>query len=410
MNGSSLLVFSCPVHAIFLPTQIGRRLGYLSSDSGDANGYSASLATMSATTSQYYKTNDIMLSTSNSSTRVGSGILYACVGGTMVLFLLLLLFVFVGYRPRLSAKSKRAILSTKEVDGGSVVEKFEFSRMGATFHPKMNFSVHNFSSECWLLEQSMPYVFNRAVNLTDRLLHILTIHHRWVRLTAHGCGNGKHFWSTIFPSGCEIALPAAVSERMILALHIIVFFFFQCLFLFSMDSESACDNIYNERTCIKTMSASLSGDNICHWNVYPGAANALYGYCTYIQPVRRLNTLIYIALYSALCSVLVSALNQFIIRNVIIFPNWIKNWNVSLPANDSKAELPDQNIIQTESERILFNEDNPTDSVADADIGSLASADRKLNSIFQEKSIDEYSLHSKGDLILLTLVRDNLHV
>jgi hypothetical protein len=279
--------------------------------------------------------------------------------------------------------------------------------MGATLHVQMNFSVHSFSSECWLIEQSMPYVFNRAVIMTDRILHMFTTHHRWFRLAAHGSssGSGQDYWSAIFPSGCTISLTAAVSERITLVLHIIVFFFFQCLLLFSLDGENTCNNIYNEKLCSETVSASLSGDNICRWNVYAGATSDRYGYCSYIQPDRRPNTLIFIALYSALCALPFGALNEFIIGNVIAFPYWIRTGNLSDLEDKLKAEesQDNRNLTQSNSAKV---QENLTKSIADADVGSLASADQTSNSVFQQRSTDEYSLISKGDLLMLSLVRN----
>ena len=445
-NGSNLLVFSCPASAIFLPTKTSRRLGHLSSsDSSGGDGYSATLATMAGTTTQYYKTDYTVLSTSNSSVGARSGLLFAGVGAAVVLLLLLLLFVFIEYRPSKSARKKQKELSADESsEGGNRV----FRRMGATFHVQMNFSVHSFSSECWLIEQSMPYVFNRAVNLTYRVLHMFTTHHRWFRLAAHGPGNGngQGFWSAIFPSGRAIALTAAVSERITLALHVVVFFFFQCLLLFSLDGESACSNIYNEGVCSATVSASLSGDNICHWNVYAGATSDKYGYCSYIRPDRRPNTLTFIALYSAVCALPIGALNDFIIGHVIIFPYWIRTRYFS----DSEDKLVD--AAQSNQEEFPPIQDHLIESAPMADLDSVASADYTINyphankesstynpnrsilsaitfnrslsmeesenysvsrnrsgysvsaSVFQEKSFDEYSQHFKGEVVLQTLV------
>ena len=446
MNGSNLLVYSCPASTIFLPTKTSRRLGQLSSsNSGGDDGYSASLATMTGTTTLFYKTDYTVLSTSNSSSKTGSGLLFAGVGGTVVLLLLLLLIMFIEYRPSKSAQKKQKELSADKIsDVGNRV----FRRMGATFHVQMNFSVHSFSSECWLIEQSMPYVFNRAVIMTDRILHMFTTHHRWFRLAAHGpsSGNGQGYWSAIFPSGCTISLTTAVSERITLVLHIIVFFFFQCLLLFSLDGESACNNIYNERVCSETVSASLSGDNICRWNVYASATSDKYGYCSYIQPDRRPNTLIFIALYSALCALPFGTLNEFIIGNVIAFPYWTRTGNLSDP--DDKSV----DAAQSSDGEGIPIQDNLIESAPGADIDSIPSADYTFNcpdanvesstynpnrsilsaitfnpslsieesenysiswnrsvfstsaSVFQEKSFDEYSQHFKGEVVLQTLV------
>ena len=433
-NGSSLVVFSCPFHSVFLPTD-GTR-----AERGDVEGYSASLATMTAVTSQYYKTDYTILSSSNSSTKVGSGILYACVGGILMLSLLLILVSFVGYYPSKSARTKEEEFSAERVSSSAGDEIDD---------PKMDVSVHCFPSECRLFEQSMPYVFNRGVTLTNRILYMFTTHHRWIRLTTHGYGNGKNFWSAKNVSNRGIPLHTAISERMILALHIIVFFFFQCLFLFSLDGESTCNNIYDESTCSTIVSASLSGDSICRWNVYPGAANALYGYCTYIQPDRRLNTLIYIALYSALCAVLLSALNQFIIHNVLVSPKWIRKGE--LPKPETRAVESCQ--VQSSHAKIYPTQENFIEDAPEEDVDSVASANYTLSypdayvetstynpnrsilsalsfnpslsigecdsysiarnrsgfsptaSVFQEKSLDEYSLHYMGEIVVQNLVR-----
>ena len=416
-SSDRLLAFSCPFQSIFQsypdlvtdPTTLTRRrLGrplHAPSNIG-----SSALSVMAATESTYYANEESVWATSvRLSSSTGSVVLFSAVGGLLLLLLLLLLPLSVAIFIT-KKEEKNSNLTVKKRENGKERE-MEYSGFLRMTREKgqggeMDFSRFSLQSEFWLMEQSLPYVLNGAVTLTWRMIALFVTCHRWVRLASHGTLKG------VFTTDIRTSFRLSIAERLQIFLHVLIFFFFQCLFLFVLDGETNCNEIYNERTCKGKHSAFLSGDRICAWNIYASASSERYGYCSYIPPSDRLSSLVFCAFYAALCALPFMFLNSFVLENVV---DWSVGSDLTEPDDDAKRNVSNESERKNDE-----NEENEAENRLSVDdiphLDELVHANLTLEqpsvssgtfprgpSVFQETSVDEYSLISMGDLVLAAM-------
>jgi hypothetical protein len=163
-----------------------------------------------------------------------------------------------------------------------------------------------------IAEDALPQILSSSKALTKRILTEIGRHHKWFGVA--------FYFSPNFPR---------ILRVLALSSEVIVMLFVQSLtYVLTNDDDGSCETMKSREACLQIVSGFGTGHSRCQWvtaaneqsSSVVASSSTLEGYCEYIQPSNQMEIVVFVSVFSALCSIPISFLMDWIIHSILAAP------------------------------------------------------------------------------------------